>query len=396
MNKSNYVYKKAIKNILDIPYLYQRIHYNFNRYIKSGILNHSAKYLPTFTFKPLMIMIVINNVCNLKCKMCDIGQQKNGHILKNIAGDKEISYSILKKIVDESKSFRPEIFFCATEPLLYPNIIQIIEYTVHNGLLCSMTTNGILLGKYAQELVEAGIHQITVSVDGYNSETNDHIRGVKGAFERTVRGIEKIDEYKKRTNRKNYPNIDVNCTVTNLNYQYLEKNVKFWQHMPINKLSFSHQQFISSEMQHIHNSEFTNFCVSDSSVDITDPTNIDTVKVSRGIKKIKSDYADYDIHFFPELNDKEIKNYYATSIKPLHDFYFCYYPWKVMQIMPNNLVKIAFRCFENTTVGNIEKEKLLDIWYGKKLNQFRKLLHKHNGFLPACLRCSGLTCGKDY
>jgi len=58
-------------------------------------------------------------------------------------------------------------------------------------------THGMHLGRraYSESLVEAGIDEFFVSVAGSDAMTHDTITTVKGSFEKTVRGLEILDEY---------------------------------------------------------------------------------------------------------------------------------------------------------------------------------------------------------
>ncbi|HVC51372.1 MAG TPA: radical SAM protein [Stellaceae bacterium] len=58
-------------------------------------------------------------------------------------------------------------------------------------------THGVRLanGAYCRELVEAGIDEYFVSVTAADAATHDAITGVAGAFERTLRGLENLDEF---------------------------------------------------------------------------------------------------------------------------------------------------------------------------------------------------------
>jgi cyclic pyranopterin phosphate synthase len=57
----------------------------------------------------------------------------------------------------------------------------------------SMTTNGILLEKYAAELKEAGLHRVNVSLDTLKPERFRRITRC-GTLEDTLKGIEEAKE----------------------------------------------------------------------------------------------------------------------------------------------------------------------------------------------------------
>ena len=51
--------------------------------------------------KSRRIAIMVNNKCNLRCIMCDIGQQKKGEFYKNIIDGGDLSLIILKKLINQ-------------------------------------------------------------------------------------------------------------------------------------------------------------------------------------------------------------------------------------------------------------------------------------------------------
>jgi len=54
-----------------------------------------------------------------------------------------------------------------------------------------LKTNGLLLSRYASEINDSPVTEVSVSIDGL-PETNDWIRGVKGNFDRAFSGLDKI------------------------------------------------------------------------------------------------------------------------------------------------------------------------------------------------------------
>src|SRR5437867_13027060 len=98
-----------------------------------------------------------------------------------------LSLERLKTLVDEVKDFKPMIAATSTEPLLYKDLIPLCDYVVSNGLQMLVTTAGLQLEKYAEELVRVGVQQLWVSIDGPPEIHND-IRGGKRSLEESVRG----------------------------------------------------------------------------------------------------------------------------------------------------------------------------------------------------------------
>ncbi len=123
--------------------------------------------------------------CNLACKHC-----RAKAIDKPIAG--ELTTQEAKQILDDIASFAsPIIILTGGEPLMREDVLDLAAYGAHKGLRMVLATNGTLLTpKWVRDLKEAGVQRVSVSIDGASPAEHDGFRGVPGAFERTMAGIE--------------------------------------------------------------------------------------------------------------------------------------------------------------------------------------------------------------
>ncbi len=117
---------------------------------------------------PLHLDIEITSRCNLRCTYCD----KLPVLPRSKIGDMDIQ--LFKRIIDEGArhnlwgvklSYRGE-------PLLHPQIFEMIAYAKEKGVLdIYFNTNGTLLSRpVAKELIASGLDRISVSVDGIDPE----------------------------------------------------------------------------------------------------------------------------------------------------------------------------------------------------------------------------------
>jgi hypothetical protein len=68
---------------------------------------------------------------------------------------------------------------------------------------------------------------------------------------------------------------------------------------------------------------------------------------------------------------------------------FCSDPWNMVMIQTNgDVIPAHGRCF-NTIAGNLSSQPLQRIWNGPVMVDFRRLLKREGGLLPACTRCCG-------
>ncbi|HET7088030.1 MAG TPA: radical SAM protein [Anaerolineae bacterium] len=76
------------------------------------------------------------------------------------------------------------------EPLRRRDIFQIIAWASEHGVTTNLMTNGWLVdAQTAQELVEAGLTNLTFSLNSFNPATHDRTRGMPGSHARIVAGI---------------------------------------------------------------------------------------------------------------------------------------------------------------------------------------------------------------
>jgi heme b synthase len=89
----------------------------------------------------------------------------------------------------------PIIILTGGEPLLRPDIFEIARYGTDLGLRMVMAPNGTLITKEtAAQMAEAGIKRISISLDGATREVHDRFRGVQGAFDGALNGVELAKE----------------------------------------------------------------------------------------------------------------------------------------------------------------------------------------------------------
>jgi len=65
-------------------------------------------------------------------------------------------------------------------------------------------------------LFDAGIDEITLSLDGSCPEIHDYIRGMPGSFNKVIKGIKEINDYSVKTKKK--VEIHITTTVCSLNF----------------------------------------------------------------------------------------------------------------------------------------------------------------------------------
>ena len=110
------------------------------------------------------IYIEITNVCNLDCKFCpNTNRDKQFMSLENFE-------EIIKKVKDYSKIICLHV---KGEPLLHPNLEQVLKILEKYGLQTNMTTNGTLIKEKMQILKNSkSVRQINFSLHSITQNEN--------------------------------------------------------------------------------------------------------------------------------------------------------------------------------------------------------------------------------
>lgn len=135
----------------------------------------------------LSLRITLTNRCNVNCIYCHHDGMRSS---KN-----EMTPDEIYKICQIAKKIGVrKIRLSGGEPLIRKDIVEIVSKINSIGFNdISITTNGILLEKYAKDLKEAGLDRVNVSLDTLNPETYEFITK-KDYLEAAKKGILKSVE----------------------------------------------------------------------------------------------------------------------------------------------------------------------------------------------------------
>ena len=135
----------------------------------------------------ISLRITLTNRCNVNCLYC----HHDGMVKSKDEMTADELYTICK--VAKNIGVR-KIRLSGGEPLLKKDIVEIVEKIASLDFKdISMTTNGTLLERYAQDLKDAGLTRVNVSLDTLNRETFEFITK-KDYLEDAKRGILKAVE----------------------------------------------------------------------------------------------------------------------------------------------------------------------------------------------------------
>ncbi|MDI6741514.1 MAG: radical SAM protein [Smithella sp.] len=127
----------------------------------------------------------VTGACNLKCIHC--------HAVSDQAGKDELSTDEAKKLIDGMASiseFRT-LIYTGGEPLVRPDIFELLRHSQKAGLANIIATNGTLIDEeMAFKLKDHGVVCNAISMDAANPDVHDMVRNKPGCFDLTLRAME--------------------------------------------------------------------------------------------------------------------------------------------------------------------------------------------------------------
>lgn len=173
----------------------------------------------------------ITEKCNLRCKHCaaDTGLVYPSAQLPRPESGEPRNYSEIIKEME--KTGVDTVYLSGGEPLKWEGIFDVIEEIKGNGMVATVGTNGTSLDRTCVEkLAEVKIDKVFVSLDHWEREKHDFLRGGK-AFDKAVEGIKSLKE------EGIYTRID--SIIWKGNYRGVEKLVEFGEKLGVDEMVFA-------------------------------------------------------------------------------------------------------------------------------------------------------------
>ncbi len=131
-------------------------------------------------FKLKWLAFEITPRCNLNCVHCRTNASMNLQ--------EKLNYDEIVRIIDEiAGEFKPVVVLTGGEPLLREDVFDIAEHVRKKGMRVGLATNGTLVDEDNVEKIKEHFDVASLSIDGSDASIHDNFRGVKGAFDATIK-----------------------------------------------------------------------------------------------------------------------------------------------------------------------------------------------------------------
>jgi MoaA/NifB/PqqE/SkfB family radical SAM enzyme len=292
---------------------------------------------------------------------------------ENKRKDAELNQNEILNIINQLP-FNSNVTFTGGEIFLKKGIEEIIRKTAEKQNV-TLATNGLLLSKYAELVIETGVKAIGVSLDG-PPNLHNRIRNTRNAFDQLENSLHTILEYKRKYKSAD-PRITVNSVILKDNYDRLSDVVKIVKNIGLSSCSF---QILDLSLYRSGVAPNGNLDLAKNPIKQIE--KIDPIKLKASLVKIIKEGQKYnvEINFAPQLTIDEIVAYYQGDFNLSN--WRCNLPWNTMRISPYGDV---YPCL-NLFIGNAKKNKLKELWNHPNYLQFRQNLEKIT-LSPACVGC---------
>lgn len=183
-------------------------------------------------FTPFLISWNVTKRCNLHCGHCYLDASTLAPPLRPSGTKSEIESGLSEtielstiealKLIDDISFLAPGAMLILTggEPLARGDIFDLAGHASERGLSVVLGTNGTLLTEETVlRLKEKGVKGVGLSIDSLDPLSHDTFRGLNGAWESTVKGIEYLN--------KHGIEFQLQLSVTKGNYEEVEDIVEF-------------------------------------------------------------------------------------------------------------------------------------------------------------------------
>ncbi|MBI5634035.1 MAG: SPASM domain-containing protein [Nitrospirae bacterium] len=146
---------------------------------------------------PYILILDPSNICNLQCPLCPSWQDTTSR------PKGKMDIHLFRKIMAEAGPYIITVNLCNWgEPFLNPDLSEMIAVAKRYSIVTGLSTNlNYLPDDAAEQVMDAGIDIIVISLDGITQETYSKYRQ-GGELQKVLANIEKLNYFKRRSGNK--------------------------------------------------------------------------------------------------------------------------------------------------------------------------------------------------
>jgi radical SAM protein len=169
-----------------------------------------------FDQAPFTIAWEVTRACAYACVHCRADAQHQ-------RDPRELSTTEALALIDRLADFgnNPILIFTGGDPMMRPDLFELIAHAAERGLRCSLTPTATALPtrERLEKARDAGIRRVALSLDAPRPEVHDAFRKVPGSWQRTMETLHRAHEAGL--------SVQVNTTVAKHNVDILHEMIPF-------------------------------------------------------------------------------------------------------------------------------------------------------------------------
>ncbi|UCF63281.1 MAG: SPASM domain-containing protein [bacterium] len=293
---------------------------------------------------PVIAHIEPTSLCNLHCPLCPSG---TGELTRQRT---KLNFDQFKIIMDKiPPTVRMLLLWNQGEPFMVKDFLQMVSFARQKKLYIVTSTNGHFFHNLetAKKIVQSGIDELIVSLDGADQESYQKYR-IGGNLSRVIQGIKNLSAAKDQLNL-NKPLIHLQFILMKHNIVQRDQMIDLGREMGADKLSFKTLQMVNRQ---------------------------------RGNQYLPEDqrFTRYRPLTDTEPPQTKKRRFFAND---------CLRLWYSMVINCDGQVSPC--CFDKDAefpVGNLLTQSFASIWRGEQFRKFRRKLLDSRFELEMCQDCT--------
>ena len=318
---------------------------------------------------PWHAVVFPTHICNIGCFFCQSNAPARSEVLP---------WPVLKSFLEENARRNLCLIELTGggEPLLYPQILPLLDSCAENGILVEhLVTNGILLAPMARHFTEVGLDWVTISLNEcdparYASMMKTDPRNLVLALE----GVEAMIEARDSVTSRVCPRIWLQLMLWKGNAAHIAEMYEFARCLDVDTIFFrtiggqrGHAKITAEELPAVHGQL----------------REIIREDITSGENRLHFDLMhEQQLHLFAY---EEMRKHNPPVSENFPDFRraqprneFCFLAWFSTGI---DACGTVYPCFEyhcpfNKVLGSILRESMSVIWNGPRYRRFRAEIHE--------------------
>lgn len=321
---------------------------------------------------PFYVTVDITSRCNLQCLCCLF----HSPALNVTSGDdqaiKDIPYSLFEMLCNDLKIMGTrQIIICGEgEPFLHPRLFDLISTAKNKGFQVTLFTNGTLLDELrVKSLIDSGLDILKVSLWASSPDEyeKNYPKDNPANFKKVIDSL-KLLAYFKREKKNNLPFVDLCYPINLYNFQSVDTLIDLAYTIGCNSLSFS--PFYSRRRK----------------FDLFDLSSVGKKSLHPSLSLMKKRLDALSIHH--NINQTLLRYKVGEAVWGKLP---CYIGWLHATIKMDGTVFPCCRC--SLTMGNINKNRINEIWNDTAYRTFRRKTLSRSGLASLDTYCDCGFCG---